>query len=971
MTAGRLEQPARPDGPTVTLGDSYEDLRDASRHRQLAVGERFAGFEVRGILGHGAMGVVYDAWDPAAERRVALKLLRSPSRRAAERVLRDARALARLGHPAVVRIWAADVHRGALYLAMELVEGKDLREWMQTPRPWGEVLPVLISAGQGLAAAHAAGVIHRDFKPENVLVGWDGQVRVLDFGLARISSAHADLLDAGAHAEPAEHDDQSEDSVGDAAGEAGCGAGPLSGSFAALPIDADERPAPDEAEALARVRYFAPEQHMHARADERSDQFAFCLTLFEAIHGQHPFQAQTAQQLAQRVREGEVTLPAKAPRWLNRVLLRGLSVAPDDRFATMEDLLDALERHPSRRRRHKRVAAIGAIAVTAVALGIMIPRAGAVDACANVERELDATLGPAARDQLAARFAQLDQPGAAAGERVVAELGAWAKQWVEARQAICQSRHSHHEPTALDLRRATCLSGQLAQVSALTTALTHAEDRALRNAARTLAALPEPHACTGDDPPDARAHAEAATPLVTELEQLRWLTLAGGDSQTRGRAEDLVAKLRALPARRASGSLLAESLISLAIAERDEDALVDAEAHLREAARVSERVGADRVRARAMVELGWTLGSGLNSGLNSGLGAGVGAGLGSGHESGSRATEAIAVLEHTEALLERIGDPTFERQRQRQALAKALLAAGQAARARELFEGLLAEMQERGFDEITRASVSLSLSRVAAFEGDLTLSLRHAQAALTSYERHGEHHSPLLAEALREVARAQTALGRHEAAGASLTRAVELRRQLLDSQPTAAAQRHLAELLIELATVHSKLGERGHAAQGYREALALIPEHDFSNRALILLELGADHQRAARWQQALANYQESLRLAERVHPMDSSQVVSARLGVGNALLNLERPAQAREPLQRSLADWPATMAGTAQAAQLRFDLAQTLAALDGWATPVETLAHDAHAIYMRLGLTERAAAVEAWRAMHRPPPMTP
>ncbi|KIG11700.1 hypothetical protein DB30_02624 [Enhygromyxa salina] len=168
--------------------------------------------------------------------------------------------------------------------------------------------------------------------------------------------------------------------------------------------------------------------------------------------------------------------------------------------------------------------------------------------------------------------------------------------------------------------------------------------------------------------------------------------------------------------------------------------------------------------------------------------------------------------------------------------------------------------------------------------------------------------------------------------------------------------------------MQSKLGERASAAQGYREALALIPEHDFSNRALILLELGADHQRAARWQQALANYQESLRLAERVHPMDSPAVVSARLGVGSALLNLGRPAEARQPLQRCLADWPAAMAGTAQAALLRAELARTLNALDGWATPVETLAHDAHAIYMRLGLTEQAAGIDDWRTAHRTAP---
>jgi tetratricopeptide (TPR) repeat protein len=939
----------------VTLGDSYEDLRSgANQNRQLAVGERFAGFEVRGILGHGAMGVVYDAWDPAAERRVALKLLRSPSRRAAERVLRDARALARLDHPAIVRIWAADVHRGALYLAMELVEGTNLREWIQTkhdaPRPWGEVLGVMISAGQGLAAAHAAGVIHRDFKPENVLVGWDGQVRVLDFGISRISGEHAEHLGPAAP-----------ESVGsDDTGEASCAVDPLSGSFAALPIDHDNQPS--EADELARVLYFAPEQHKHERADERSDQFAFCMTLFEAIHGRHPFQARNAKQLATRVCAGEIKLRAKTPRWLNRVLVQGLSAAPDDRFATMEDLLDALERNPSRRRLRKRVFAVGAIALAAVALGLMIPRAGTVDACANVERELGATLGPDGHARLAARFAQLEPPAAAAGERVVAALGGWAGRWVESRQKICRIRHTHRDPSALDLRRAACLSDQLSQVDALATVLAQAEDRTLGNAARTLAALPEPSDCVSDNPPVARPPHAAAEPLLAELEQLRWLTLAGGDTQARGRAEALVAKLRTLPARQPGRSLVAESLISLAIAERDEDALADAEAHLREAARASERVGADHTRAHAMVELGWTLAS---------------------HDSGrARANEAVAVLEPAAALLERTENPAFERQRQRQALGEALLATGQpatVARARELFEGLLAEMQERGLDEVARADTLLNLSRVAAFEGDLAQSLEHAQAALSIYELHIEQPGPLLA-ALREVARAHAGLRRPEAARASLARAVALGREQHRAQPTAASRRQLAALLIDLATLDSRLdenipgngnpddnnpGDMTSSAERYREALVLIPEDDYSNRAQILLELGAGHQRAARWQQALANYKESLRLAERVHPMDSPQVVGARLGVGSALFNLGRPAEARGPLQRCLADWPPQMTNTAKEAQLRFELAQTLNTLDGWATPVETLAHDASAIYLRLGLPALAATVDEWSAQQQ------
>jgi serine/threonine protein kinase len=189
------------------------------------------------------MGVVYEAWDPTLERRVALKLLRSPSRRAAERLLREARALARLDHPGVVRIWAADVHRGAVYIAMELIEGQNLREWMKVQRSWAEVLAVMIGAGRGLAAAHAAGVIHRDFKPENVLVGWDGQARVLDFGIARVSMQHPDHLSYTSDGSSSTRD-----------GEASCASEPLSGSFAGLsnPIEPIENLAADRAEGRNR-----------------------------------------------------------------------------------------------------------------------------------------------------------------------------------------------------------------------------------------------------------------------------------------------------------------------------------------------------------------------------------------------------------------------------------------------------------------------------------------------------------------------------------------------------------------------------------------------------------------------------------------------------------------------------------------------------------------------------------------------
>jgi tetratricopeptide (TPR) repeat protein/predicted Ser/Thr protein kinase len=948
LTAGsQLEQPTQPESPTDTVSDLDEDpaatrSNDREEHKHLGVGDRFAGFQVRGILGRGAMGVVYEAWDATLERRVALKLLRSPSRRAAERLLREARALARLDHPGVVRIWAADVHRGAVYIAMELIEGQNLREWMKSPRSWAEVLSVMIGAGRGLAAAHAAGVIHRDFKPENVLVGWDAQARVLDFGIARISSAHPDHLS------------YTSDGSGTRDGEATCAAEPLSGSFASLDaIDASDDQLTEVGSLIGTLLYMAPEQHARERADERSDQFGFCTTLFEALYGRHPFPARTIEQLAMRVSEGQISFPddrAKIPRWLEKVIVRGLSPQREDRFPNMEALIDALERHPSRRRRRNRVLTVAAVALAAVTLGVMVPRKDAPDPCADVGHEIDEVLGDEARDRISARFAALDGRWAGElGERVDDALDGWTGRWVEARTEVCQSRHAHREATLLDRRREACLAAQLAQVGALGEVLTEAGSRTLTNTEHLLAALPDPGLCMGEEPPQGQPQLEGQEQLVAELAELYWLSLAeGGDSQTRTRAERLVEQARALPSEPHAQSLLADALIVLAHTQIVDGDLGLAEAHLREAGRTAERIEADGIRARAIVDLGWTLAN-----------------------TPSRADDAVIVLEDAAALLERTGNPGFERERHQQALGEALLASGDHQRARAVFEAMLVESNAAGNPQakaFAHATTLMGLSRVASAEGKHASALEYAEQALAAAERKlGDNH-PVLAAALTNIGQAHVELGNHEAARAALERSIALRRTQLQGESTAGNRSRLAEVLIDLANLDSMSGNGEAAANGYREALALVPESDYSNRALALFNLGVDHQIAGRSEQALANYQEALRLAERVHAMDSKQVVGARLGVGIMLVNLGRPAEARGPLERCEADWPPSMVDTADEGELRFGLARTLGILDGLSPRVESLVADASAIYLRQKMPSVVAEIDAWMTAERGKP---
>jgi serine/threonine protein kinase len=933
LTAGHLEPTSLPDSASPsTVSDSRENrgTRGVDREEQhtLGVGDRFAGFQIRGFLGRGAMGVVYEAWDPTLERRVALKLLRSPSRRAAERLLREARALARLDHPGVVRIWAADVHRGAVYIAMELVEGQNLREWLKLPRSWGEVLPVLIGAGRGLAAAHAAGVIHRDFKPENVLVGWDGQARVLDFGIARISAQHPDHLSSTVDGS------QTNDGDGDGDGE-----GPLSGSFAALPIEGEVL---TEAGALiGTLLYMAPEQHDRQRADERSDQFAFCTTLFEAIYGAHPFPAKSRSELALLVSERNVHFPnddhSKAPRWLERVILRGLSPRREDRFATMDELIDAIERHPRRRRARNRALTGVAVLAGAIAIGISIPRGEAANVCVDVASELDDALGLRQRQEIAARFAALDKPWAdEIGARVNAELEDWAARWGEARTEACVRRHEHREATVIDERREACLAERLAEARALGTVLTEAQQQALANAERALTALEDPGVCLGDAPPIGRASTTGEhDELVEELLQLEWLAMATGDTRTLPRARALVEKIRALPVNDANLSLLGDALVSLAEAELFEGNTKTAEALLHEAIRVAERTATDGLRAHAVVDLGWLLAT-----------------------SPGRANEAIPLLEDAAALLDRVGNPRHSAGRRQQALAEALLASGDTAGARQMFEAMLAEAGPQP-NAVIQYTTSLGLGRVAKAENNYVAALEHNRAALELLESRGKD-SPMLVTPLINIGDALTELGRYDEAREPIERALALRRALFEADASPGNRRLLGEDLMNLANLESKAGNSEAAVEAYREALALLPEDDHAARSQVLFNLGVDHQISGRHAQALGNYEEALRLAERVLPLDSELVVGARLGVGSVLVTLGREAEARAPLERCLADWPTSMKGGFDEAELHFALARARFALEGHGVEVEAFANKAAQLYRRLGDTATAETVETW-----------
>src|SRR5688572_6479502 len=304
----------------------------------IPAGARIGRYVVLERIGAGQMGVVHAAYDPELDRKVAIKVLRDwqQGERARSRLLREAQALARLSHPNVITIYDVGTHDDRVFVAMELVTGKTLRQWMQSPRPWREVVAVFIGAGRGLAAAHAAQLVHRDFKPDNVMVAEDARggplnVRVMDFGLARPTastrSSNSDSVDVAAI------------------------------PVADLTLDGA---------VLGTPAYMAPEQYERG-ADARSDQFSLCVALFEALYGRRPFEGDTMAAIAFEVAQGRIQpVPPgrRVPAWVHRIVTRGLAADPDARHPSVADLVDALERDPSARRRR---IALGGLVIGAVA----------------------------------------------------------------------------------------------------------------------------------------------------------------------------------------------------------------------------------------------------------------------------------------------------------------------------------------------------------------------------------------------------------------------------------------------------------------------------------------------------------------------------------------------------------------------------------------------------------------------------
>jgi serine/threonine protein kinase len=341
------------------IGDLCTTRRTLSRAERELFGtpaDALGRYSLLDKLGSGAMGVVYRAYDPRLQRPVAVKILYPSGEKTAQlvsvgdtRLLREAQAIARLSHPNIVAVHDVGVAGDRVFLTMEYVEGSTLRQYCDAKaRGWRDILPLLIQAGRGIAAAHHGGVIHRDIKPDNILVGDDGRVRVVDFSVARPQGASAETL---------------------------------SGKVRLTDTETNVL--------VGTPAYMSPEQLRAAPADARGDQFAFCVTAYECLLGERPFVGPTLRTLIDNVLAGPPAQPPpfspQIPRALYQCIARGLALDPDERWPDMDALVAALEAIAARGPRRSSfalAASLGAAtalafsALTAHYTGVRCPHAG-------------------------------------------------------------------------------------------------------------------------------------------------------------------------------------------------------------------------------------------------------------------------------------------------------------------------------------------------------------------------------------------------------------------------------------------------------------------------------------------------------------------------------------------------------------------------------------------------------------------
>lgn len=1000
-----------PRGPTVDPrpDDATERARVQAIVRQRLVGgdpsmPRIGRFHVLHTLGAGGMGTVYAAFDEQLDRRVAIKVIREDRRELTLRTLREAQSLARITHPNVISIYEVGEHHGALFLAMEFVQGMTLRQWVQhQPRSWREIWSIYRQAAHGLGAVHAAGLIHRDFKPENAIVGIDGRVRVLDFGLARRDDAGS----TGARVDLTE---------------------------TALPPPDEgalDTPLTRTGTLMGTPAYMGPEQFLGEPSDPRTDEFSFCVSLFEALYGMRPFAGNTRERLIANVTSGRTLSPPKdtaVPAWFHAALLRGLAVEPSARWPSMAALVVACEADPARRRRRLgAIASLGLAAAVAIG-GQRLAQAQAAARCDEAARAHAWTED--ARERV--RSGLLGS-GAAYAEssldRVSARLDLWAERWTDGRRGICDGGGAEPGLDAeLERRAIACFDERNDRAAQVIDMIAVADASAATTAPTTAALLLDPTDRCSDPawlerwptpPTDTAAEVKHVRNLIYRSQLLRFAGHHRDGLEVALDAEQRAAALAWAP-------LTAEVAGILGIMRARTGDTAGAVADLERAFVIAGELGHDVVAVDAAIRLMGT--SGRNGQLELGRRWGRLARALIQRGGQGELVPAMGMLEHNAGQLDQaagdfeasrahheralvawrqsLGDGAPEVAMVLVALASDNISLGDTDQAlRQYQEGLEVTTAAYGPDHPQIATLHDGIGSAHAARGELDRALDSRLRALALRERvlapgdiaigeslqnlgalayqagrldeavdYGHRALPIFVAALgpesKPVGDVLNNLGNCHAARGDIDAAIRSYRDALAAYEASVGSEH-ADLVLPLTNLGGLQARIGALALGIPllERAATLAERTMGpdrvvtiGAAVNLAMARIDHGEPS---MALAALEEALARAEASFP-DEAVTASARYGVGSALLELGRVEQALSQLERAHAWFVEHSHDPTELGTVRLRLARAIFATQGDKARAVALARQARDALRGGGpmASRELADAEAWLRAH-------
>ncbi|MEZ4379710.1 MAG: serine/threonine-protein kinase [Nannocystaceae bacterium] len=718
-----------------------------------------------------------------------------------------------------------------IFVAMEYVVGVTLRDWIRDEaRTWRQILDVCVGAGRGLKAVHDAGLIHRDFKPRNVLVGEDGRARVLDFGLSHPERALPDLNAAAS----------------------------LSGASVRTSV------------LSGTPAYIAPEIYLGGEIDVRSDIFAFCVTLYECLYGARPFAGEGFRELREAIVSDALRPPpddARVPAWLRKVVLRGLRGDPRERWSSMDELLSELDRAPQRRRRALLAGVTGLALLGLVGGGIYQRQSLEEELAARRCDELgavDETWSEARRAAVEAALLGSDLPYAASTwTRVASRLDRYADELAAARRGACDDhRRGAVSDTLYDLRLA-CLDRRARDLEAAVDHLASADAEALPGAIKVAAELPELTACASTKrlldripPPDDAATAAAVAELRDDLRAVRVMVLGGVEAAAKEAIAPIVRRAREV----AYAPTLAEALtLDGWIRERNGE-FDDAVAPLMEGLWTAEACGHDRVAADAALHL--TLVEGYRL---------------------ARFDAADRWTQLADAILTRSGGPGDLEPRREQTSGALALRRGDLDGALGHFERSAdAARRRQGPDSVTLGSALSNIGMVQAIRGDFEAALPVLQEARAHSERIFGPDHPEVALLLGNIASAHLQAGKHREALALFTEALRLHRSLHHE-----GHIEISRALHNMASVNAALGDFAAARDLDEEALAIRLRslgREHPDTALVYVNLAAIYRYLGDPEVGLARAREALDILEATLGADHRDYV---VGLVESSANLE------------------------------------------------------------------------------------